>query len=382
MTRVERLARPTRCASAQGRRTRWTLTLLVVAAVSSSTLTLSSKPAAASTLSLDKARAANLYGQVQRIDAQVAFLGQKYDLAHLRLAQIHSEIANTRQIVASIESRVAKNNAQLRADAVYAYITNGAAAAANPLFSTNAVNIGSTNVYTQLAEGDVGTVIANLKTSKIQLTQERTVLNSQVSAAQVQSNQAAAALHQAQVLQYSINTALSQVKGAIANYYNQIQAAQVAQAAHVLSVAQSSHAVSTQVPTGSTPSGGSQSAPPPDPLGQAAVNAAESFLGTWYCWGGASRSCVDCSGLVMLSYDMVGVGLPHYSGAQFADTTPVPTWDIQPGDLLFYGPQGDDHVAMYVGGGNMIEAPYTGAKVHITPVRFGYGFVGIGRVNA
>ena len=43
--------------------------------------------------------------------------------------------------------------------------------------------------------------------------------------------------------------------------------------------------------------------------------------------------------------------------------------DIEPGDLLFYGPGGDEHVAMYVGGGSMIEAPYTGASVWITGVR-------------
>ncbi len=56
------------------------------------------------------------------------------------------------------------------------------------------------------------------------------------------------------------------------------------------------------------------------------------------------------------------MGLPHYSGAQMADTAPVPvSRTSQPGDLLFYGPGGSEHVAMYVGGGEMIEAPYTGA---------------------
>ena len=81
----------------------------------------------------------------------------------------------------------------------------------------------------------------------------------------------------------------------------------------------------------------------------------------------------------MWAYAQVGISLPHYSGAQFADTTHISMADIEPGDLLFYGPGGDEHVAMYVGGGSMIEAPYTGANVWITGVRTG-GLAGVGRV--
>jgi cell wall-associated NlpC family hydrolase len=62
-----------------------------------------------------------------------------------------------------------------------------------------------------------------------------------------------------------------------------------------------------------------------------------------------------------------------------SDSAPVPLSDLQPGDLLFYGPGGSEHVAMYIGGGQMIEAPYTGASVWITSARFGDGFVGAGR---
>jgi len=48
-----------------------------------------------------------------------------------------------------------------------------------------------------------------------------------------------------------------------------------------------------------------------------------------------------------------------------SDSTPVPISDLEPGDLLFYGPGGSQHVAMYIGGGQMIEAPYTGEHVWI-----------------
>src|SRR5262249_20856786 len=77
----------------------------------------------------------------------------------------------------------------------------------------------------------------------------------------------------------------------------------------------------------------------------------------------------DCSGLTAWSWGQVGVSLPHFSGAQMSDSAPVPVSDLQPGDLLFYGPGGSDHVAMYVGPGEMIEAPFTGASVWITSLR-------------
>ncbi len=100
-----------------------------------------------------------------------------------------------------------------------------------------------------------------------------------------------------------------------------------------------------------------------------------------YVWGGASPAGFDCSGLVMWSYARAGISLPRTSGAQYAATTHISLADMQPGDLLFYGPGGSDHVAMYIGGGTMIEAPYTGAVVWETGVRTGDGFVGVGRVG-
>jgi cell wall-associated NlpC family hydrolase len=121
--------------------------------------------------------------------------------------------------------------------------------------------------------------------------------------------------------------------------------------------------------------------PPPLSAGAAgAVQAAEREIGVPYVWGGASPSGFDCSGLIMWAYAQVGIGLPHFSGAQFAGTTHISMADIQPGDILFYGPGGSDHEGMYVGGGSMIESPFTGSSVHISGVRSD-GLAGIGRVG-
>ncbi len=322
-------------------------------------------PASAATLAQEKAQAATLYSEIQRINFTSQQLGQRYDLAHLKLNRMVNQIRNTKAIVRTINKDVLAGQKQLKADAVFAFVTNGAVNTNNPLFTSSATTLGATNVYNNLAEGNVGSVVANLKNSRIQLTLERSMLRSEVAAAAHENYLALQSYAKARGIDRTLNADLAKVKGQIASYYNALAAAAAARSAAALQSSQ--------------PTPGSAGAPPPSSVGAAAVRAAESFIGVPYCWGGATRSCVDCSGLVMLAYDAVGISLSHYSGAMYQETQPVPLWNIQPGDLLFYGYAGDEHVAMYVGGGQMIEAPFTGSYVHITPVRLGYGFAGVGR---
>lgn len=99
------------------------------------------------------------------------------------------------------------------------------------------------------------------------------------------------------------------------------------------------------------------------------VGIAAQYVGVNYVYGGASPSGFDCSGLVMYCYAQMGVSLPHYTGDQVKYGTTV-TGSLQPGDLLFFGStSAPNHVAIYAGNGQMIEAPHTGAQVRVTPVR-------------
>ncbi len=358
------MAPPTLRPARELRRFRWTFSILAVVAVCLGTVTFSSRLASAGTLSTDRARANQLLKQINRISAHVDYLGQKYDLAKIKLNKIASEIRNTKADVAAIKKNVTKGDAQLRAEAVFAYVTNGAAASNNPLFSNSASKIGATNVYNQLAQGNVAQTLSDLKNYKIELTLERSILATEVGKAASLTRAAARSFHSADVYQSTLNHALSQVKGNIATFIAQAQAA--ASAREVSSFNNQSLADGTVNP-------------PPDSKANIAIDAAMSYIGTWYSWGGASHSGVDCSGLIMLAYDAAGIYFPHYSGAQYQDTMRVPLVDIEPGDLLFYGYDGDQHVAMYVGGGKMIEAEMTGTQVHVVPVRLGYGFFGLGR---
>ncbi len=73
----------------------------------------------------------------------------------------------------------------------------------------------------------------------------------------------------------------------------------------------------------------------------------------------------------MYAFAAANVALPHYSGYQYRSGKQVPLGEIQPGDMVFYGPDGGAHVALYVGSGKMIEAPESGSYVTVSDLRLG-----------
>jgi cell wall-associated NlpC family hydrolase len=111
--------------------------------------------------------------------------------------------------------------------------------------------------------------------------------------------------------------------------------------------------------------------PPPSYSGPAsgrasvAVQFAYAQLGKPYVYGGAGPSSYDCSGLTMQAWGAAGVGLPHSAAGQQAMLPSVSLSALEPGDLVFYGAPAY-HVAIYIGGGRIIQAPHTGAYVEIS----------------
>ncbi|WP_243787810.1 NlpC/P60 family protein [Saccharopolyspora gloriosae] len=122
------------------------------------------------------------------------------------------------------------------------------------------------------------------------------------------------------------------------------------------------------------------------------VQRALSQLGMPYAWGGGDadgptrgirdggvadshgdyrKVGFDCSGLMIYAFAGAGVELDHYSGYQYQSGTQVPLSSMQRGDMLFWRSGGRvHHVALYLGGGQMVEAPYSGSQVRVTPVRY------------
>ena len=127
----------------------------------------------------------------------------------------------------------------------------------------------------------------------------------------------------------------------------------------------------TKITTTTSAAAGSIFIPPPNASqAEIAIAAAESQLGVPYVYAAADPGRgFDCSGLTMWAWGQSGVPLPHNAAKQYAALPHVSRSALQPGDLVFfYTPI--EHVGIYVGGGEMIDAPYTGASVEKTAVRW------------
>jgi cell wall-associated NlpC family hydrolase len=132
---------------------------------------------------------------------------------------------------------------------------------------------------------------------------------------------------------------------------------------------------------------------------ETAISAARQYLGTSYAWGGGSLSGpsegwgidagivgFDCSGLTRYAYAQAGISVPRNSSAQFSALPKVSRNDLQRGDLVFWATDTSSastihHVAIYLGNGQILEAPESGSVVRITSMRWG-GFIGGARPSA
>jgi cell wall-associated NlpC family hydrolase len=103
----------------------------------------------------------------------------------------------------------------------------------------------------------------------------------------------------------------------------------------------------------------------PNARAAVAVRAALSRLGRPYVWGATGPGQFDCSGLVQWSYAQAGVHLDRTTYQQIDDGIPVPRSRVRPGDLVF--PHAG-HVQIAIGNNLVVEAPYSGASVRISPL--------------
>jgi cell wall-associated NlpC family hydrolase len=98
-----------------------------------------------------------------------------------------------------------------------------------------------------------------------------------------------------------------------------------------------------------------------------AVKVACAEIGKPYVWAAAGPNSFDCSGLVVYAWGKAGKTLRHFTGWQWDDATPITVDQLQPGDLVFYFAT-HHHVAIYVGGGWVVNAPHTGDVVRMARI--------------
>jgi cell wall-associated NlpC family hydrolase len=112
------------------------------------------------------------------------------------------------------------------------------------------------------------------------------------------------------------------------------------------------------------------------------IRRGASQLGVPYSWGGggprgptlgvdsgANTVGYDCSGFTQFAFAGVGVLIPKFSGDQYNTGRKIPPSQAKRGDLIFYGPGGSQHVAIYLGNGQVLEAASSYGKVSVNPLR-------------
>ena len=155
---------------------------------------------------------------------------------------------------------------------------------------------------------------------------------------------------------------IATLKGQLAGHKNSLGKLIAAQKATLASLT-----VPQQQVVASQSIGGNGSSAPQQYTGSTSTQAGKAVafayaqLGKPYVWGATGPGSYDCSGLVQAAWSAAGVSIPRTTYDQWASLPHVSTSALEPGDLLFF--DGEGHVAMYVGGGYMIDAPHTGLDV-------------------
>ena len=121
--------------------------------------------------------------------------------------------------------------------------------------------------------------------------------------------------------------------------------------------------------------------------GNTAADWALTQLGQPYQWGAAGPGAYDCSGLALQAWDRAGVRLLHWTGFQWVSGPHVPLAGLRRGDLVFYAFNSADpatihHVGIYIGHGQMVDAPFTGSFVRIDSIYAFPGLIGATRPAA
>jgi cell wall-associated NlpC family hydrolase len=333
--------------------------------------------ASADQISNLKAQAAAIASKINALGLQEDALSERYDQAQMVVAQLQQSVANAGKQLSVAQAAAERARKVLQQDALQAYIDG----VQNPLQSgSNIVESANRSLlraeYVDTLATDQTNAIDRYRLATLQEQAAQNRYKQQESAAQAQLQQVRSDEASVSSLAAQLQATERQVSGQIATLVAQQEAAQAAAAAAAeqarLAAEQAAQQAAQQAAlqaaaqTVSAPASVGP-APPPSSAAAGAVQAALSRVGDWYQWGAAGPNTFDCSGLIMWAYAQVGISLPHYSGAQYADTTHIPMSDLQPGDLVFFSDPGE-HVAMYIGNGDIVEAPHTGAQVHVVPM--------------
>jgi cell wall-associated NlpC family hydrolase len=318
-----------------------------------------------------QAEAARLSAQLDAQGARLSTLDEEYNRAVLKVQESAAALAAAERDINSANDRFAKARVRLARHAVTAYVHGGSTSVVEQLAHSNGTDLTLRNQYIQTAAADERNAIDGLKSAREDLGRLRARLVDRRKAADAAAAKVAADRSQIQAANDALDRTYRRVSGEVAQLIAADQARRAAEDLRRARAALSARQAQARAASSSRSSAPpvSKPAPPPGRGAGEAVAVARAQIGKPYQWAASGPDSFDCSGLTMYAWRAAGVSLPHSTYAQWAATPHISISDLQPGDLVYFSGLG--HMAIYSGGGMMIEAPHTGAFVREVPLRTG-----------
>ncbi len=417
--------------------------LLVLAALITGSLSTAS-PSSADDIADKQAEAERITRQLEEQGRRISILAEDYDEARVRIESLEGELTSARRKVAATDTRASAIRLRLKDQAVAAYMRGGSTQALAMLVGLDETDdLAVRSHYIRSLSSGATDVLDELRAVKSQLDEQRQRLVAAQSEARSAAVLAESKRQEASTAEAAQRKTLGQVQGELASLVEaetqrraeeeakkaqadlaarkakadaaardaELKAAAARDAAAREAAARRATTTTTiKAPTAAlvpgpvvtirpttttTPSTttlrptttttapsvapSSGNSPPPSAGAETAIAEARRQIGKPYQWGGSGPETFDCSGLTSWAWRAGGKSLPHSSRAQWTATSRVSIDAIEPGDLLFYG-EPIHHVGLYIGDGQMIEAPETGKNVRYGSI-FRRDLVGAGRVN-
>jgi cell wall-associated NlpC family hydrolase len=301
--------------------------------------------------------------KLHEIEVHAELLTEEYNDAVLRQQELQGQIDAATIRVNEADAEVKQRRLEMKEFAVDAYVRGGTEAAV-PSALQHDLNVSAkVEQYADAAVGDPVKLIKQFKAAKAE--------------AEKQVKELDEAKAEADEVSRTVDSKLVETKAAVDEQQKTLDKVE-GEVALLLADERNRRAGpgATAPPTRGGP------VPPPGQGAGAAIEAAKSQIGVPWVWA-ASKPGVgfDCSGLVIWAWGRGGKpGLPHSSRSLYAMSTKITQSQLQPGDLVFYGKPTIHHVAMYIGGGQIIHSPGSGKRVHITTVDYWDEYAGAGRI--
>jgi len=337
-----------------------------------------------SDLASERARAAELESQIEANGNRVSILDEQYNQAQAAIDKANEQLAADERALDQRRRETEAVQAELAARGAELYMGAGNPAPLAALDVKDAGELGSRTAYAGAAADSDNQLLDRAKVAIEQLGVQQDALEKARADATHQRDQLDAARNEIAQATAEQQSLLAEANGKIASLVAEVRAErqreqEAAAEAAMQRAAAEAQARAAQLQaeqTTTTDNGGSNGSgdgtdpnagspgnvPAPSGGAQVAVDTARAQLGKPYVYAGSGPDVFDCSGLTMYAWAAAGVSLPHNAEAQYLSLPHVSQSELQPGDLVFFG-NPIHHVGIYVGGGTMIEAPYTGVDV-------------------